>query len=208
VTIQPAPMMADADPPPPIVVDASVAIALIWSEVSGVAASGLISRHRSSAGRLIVPDQFWLELANVLTRRYGASPELVVQAFRSLDELEIESIRIERPVLLLALDVQHRHGLSAYDAIYLALAQAENGRLLTLDMRLAAAAGARAIRVDGMNPRHLGEEPATYSGEPIDWARFGPYLALLRAEAQESDRRRPLRTPGSPQAAGGAGTPR
>ncbi|MBI2777308.1 MAG: type II toxin-antitoxin system VapC family toxin [Chloroflexi bacterium] len=165
-----------------LVLDASVALAVIRSEPSGAAAATLISRHRSAAGRLIVPDQFWLELANVLSRRYGASPEQVVEAFQAMDDLEIETVQMDRPLLLLALDVQHRSGLSAYDAIDLALAEAEDCGLLTLDAHLGAAAGARLVAIEGSDRHRLAEAPAAYGGKGIDWARFGPYLASLRAE--------------------------
>lgn len=171
-----------------LVLDASVALAVIRSEPSGAAAAALISRHRSAAGRLIVPDQFWLELANVLTRRYGASPEQVVEAFQAMDDLEIETVQMDRPLLLLALDLQARSGLSAYDAIYLALAEAEGCGLLTLDARLGAAAGARLVAIEGSDRRRLAEAPATYGGKAIDWARFGAYLASLRAEARTAPR--------------------
>ncbi len=132
-----------------------------------------------------MPDHFWLEVANVLIRRHHASAEQVIVAFQAMDELQIESIHLDRPQLLLTIDLQTRGGLSAYDAAYLALAQAEDARLLTLDARLAEAAGERAIRLNGMPPRRVMEEPAAYVAEPLDWARFGPYLAQLRAEARE-----------------------
>ena len=133
--------------------------------------------------RILVPDGFWIELANVLVRRYSMTPEEVVEAMREIDELDVESVRIDRVLLLAAMDHQHRHRLSAYDATYLALAESEGARLLTLDVMLAAAAGDRAIRLDGMPPRRLSEGATEYGRDPVDWARFGPYLAQLRAEA-------------------------
>ena len=181
--------VTEIDPAQPIVLDASAWIAFIRAESPGVMVSAVTSRHRLGSGRLIVPDHFWLELANVLIRRHGASPEDVVEAFLATDDLEIETIRTDRPTLLLALDLQHRHGLSAYDAVYLALAEAENARLLTLDTRLATAAGIRAIRLDPLGPHHVAEKPAPYVGEPVDWARFGSYLARLRAEVQPAPSR-------------------
>ncbi len=173
---------------PVVVLDASAVIALIRSEHQGPSIAALIDGHRAAAGRLLVPDHFWLEVANVLGRRYRASPEQVIVAFRAMDELQIESVRTDRPLLLLTIDFQTRRGLSAYDAVYLALAEAEDGRLMTLDARLADAAGERAVRLDGMRRPRLAEEPATYGGEPVDWARFGPYLARLRAEARDQAR--------------------
>lgn len=168
----------------PLVLDASAAIALIRSEPLAASIRALIDDQRAGAGRLLVPDHFWIELANVLTRRYGARSEQVVDALRTLDELEVESIHLDRPQLLLSLDVQSRAALSCYDAVYLALAESAGARLLTLDLRLADAAGDRAIRLDGLGPRRLAEESTGYGGAPVDWARFGPYLARLRAEAR------------------------
>lgn len=110
--------------------------------------------------------------------------EKVVESLREIDDLGIESVRIDRPLLLTAIDLQNRFELTAYDAIYLALAETEDARLLTLDRRLAAAAGHRAIRIDGMHAAGLSEGKAPYGSEPVNWARFGPYLARLRAEAE------------------------
>ncbi|MEK6720179.1 MAG: type II toxin-antitoxin system VapC family toxin [Chloroflexota bacterium] len=174
--------------PMPIVVDASVAIALIRREPVAPSARRTIAQHGAAGQRLLVPDVFWIELVNVLARRYSATSEEIVGALRDIDDLAIESIRLDRALLLAAIDMQQRHRLPAYDAVYLALVEAEDGQLITLDARLADAAGGRAIRIDGMPPRHLAEETATYGGEPIDWARFGPYLARLRAEAREGVR--------------------
>ncbi len=128
-----------------------------------------------------MPDHFWLEVANVLIRRYGVTPDEAVEQLRVVDDFDLRSVRLDRPLLLVALDRQARFGLSSYDAAYLALAETEDGRLLTLDGRLALAAGSRAVPLAALGEGRLSEEPAPY-GEPIDWARFGPYLARLRAE--------------------------
>jgi len=169
--------------PSPIVLDASAAIALIRSEDGEQAITAQLSRLRISGGRLLVPDHFWIELTNVFINRYAASPGEAVQILREVDELGVESMRTERALVLHAIEIQHRHRLSAYDATYLALAESEDARLLTLDVKLAAAAGERAIRLDGMPPHRLAEAATEYGRDPIDWARFGPYLAQLRAEA-------------------------
>ena len=81
----------------------------------------------------------------------------------------------------MALDLQARFDLSSYDAAYLALAETEDAQLLTLDRRLAVAAGPRAVRLPGLTPERLFERPAPY-GEPVDWGRFGTYLARVRTE--------------------------
>ncbi len=82
-------------------------------------------------------------------------------------------------MLLLALDAVVRHGLTAYDAAYLALAEAADADLLTADAALAAAAGSRARLV---GPGRIGESPAPYAaGSWTDWPGAAAYLADLRA---------------------------
>ena len=171
---------------PVLVLDASVAISIVRREPTRPQLAAQIRTLAAAKCRFIVPDVFWVELANVLVRRHAATPEDVVEALREIDEQGLESIRADRPMLLATVDLQHRHRLSAYDATYLALAEAEDAQLLTLDRRLAAAAGRRAVALDGVGSTHLSEAPETYERDPIDWARFGPYLARLRADAREA----------------------
>ena len=176
------------DRPHATVIDASVAIAMVRREPMATAVGHAMRRPEVSGGRILVPDSFWIEVTNALIRRHRATPEEALEALREVDEIGVESVRTDRALLLVGIDMQHAHGLSAYDAAYLALAQVEDAQLLTLDARLAAAAGGRAIEIDGW-PRRLSEEAAPYGLEPVDWARFGPYLARLRAEARNAGAR-------------------
>ena len=127
-----------------LVVDASAALAILRAEPSGAECARLIASVVPD-GTILVPDPFWLEVANVLVRRYRWGPDAVISALHALDELGIDTVPIDRPLVLLGLDLMTAHGLSGYDAAYLALADVEDAGLLTLDGDLAAAAGDRAI---------------------------------------------------------------
>ena len=86
-------------------------------------------------------------------------------------------------MLLSTLDIAERHGLTAYDATYLALAISVDGQLLTFDEALRAAAGARAIPT-GHEHRTAELRPA-YEHE-VTWPNYkeaSAYLARLRADA-------------------------
>jgi predicted nucleic acid-binding protein len=161
-----------------MVLDASVAIALLRAEPAAIEVARVIAA-RAGEGSLVVPDHFWLEVQNVLVRRHRWDADAVVEAFRLLDELGIETAPIDRPLALLSLDRMTATGLTAYDAAYLALAEIEDAVLVTLDEDLASAAGDR-----GMVPgRHAtGERRAAYPAQAAPrWADHGRYLADLRS---------------------------
>jgi predicted nucleic acid-binding protein len=168
-----------------VVIDASAAIAMLRGEPAAEAVERPLIRMLDR----MVPGHFWLEVVNVLVRGLRLPPVEVIQALRELDELNLTTAPLDRPTLLLALDHAVRWGLTAYDAAYLALADATDAVLLTLDADLAAAAGRRAAPLGTATPRRrLSDVPVPY-GEPIDWTRFGPYLARLRAEARGAEPR-------------------
>ncbi len=109
----------------------------------------------------------------------------MVGAFRELDELGVETVDLDRTMLLLTIDLVVRHRLSSHDAMYLALAESAEADLLTLDADLAAAAGSRSV-LDGLpRPPRLHEELAAYEASTT-WANHGRYLAELRREVLEA----------------------
>jgi predicted nucleic acid-binding protein len=171
-----------------LVLDVSAAIAIARGEPGAVGVRTILADHLGGGGGIDVPSHFWLEFVNVLVRRYGRTPAEVIEAVRELDALGIETFEIDRSLLMLALHGMLSASLSAYDAAYLALAEVVDGRLLTLDDRLSAAAGERAFPRPADGPRRPAPTPATYvpaaaaalSAAPI----FVAYLAELRHRAE------------------------
>ncbi len=158
--------------------DAAAALALVRQEPAGNAVRLLL---RSEPRTLLVPWIFWLEVVNVLTRRRGWHSDAVLRAVYDLEQLGVSEIGADRVALLTVIDLVGRHGLSAYDASYLALAMIADADLLTADRRLAQAAGDRAIFVGSR--KLLSERPAMY--DPTGWTRWpgaAAYLQELRAE--------------------------
>jgi predicted nucleic acid-binding protein len=168
--------------PERLVIDASAALAVIRAEPLRAVVRGYVTSHASAGGEVHVPSHFWLEIGNVLARRYRFSTADIVEGVQLLDEFGPRTVELDRTLWLLALDRMERHRLSAYDATYLALAESLEAQLLTLDTGLAAAAGTRAVK---LGPHRLAEEPAGYvTREPSAvWAQFGEYLASLREDA-------------------------
>jgi predicted nucleic acid-binding protein len=120
-----------------IVVDAS---ALTEVLLRGSDAS-TIERLLASAGAIHGPHLLDLEVTQVL-RRYAArglaDPARCRQA---LDDLEKMGLRRHPHDHLLSRVWDLRHNLTAYDAVYVALAEYLGAPLLTRDRRLAAAPG-------------------------------------------------------------------
>jgi predicted nucleic acid-binding protein len=173
------------------VVDASAALNLVLSESGSVVVRAKLEAWRRARFSVQVPSHFWLEVANALIRRHRLPSSLVIAAIHGLDELGLETIELSRPLVLLALDLADRHGLSMYDAAYLALAESVDGELLTADQGLLAAASRhRAVAVPGEAHR-LSEELPSYSRRQPTWPRYrgtSAYLARLRMEATRAPR--------------------
>jgi predicted nucleic acid-binding protein len=164
-----------------IVVDASVALKLLRDEPGHAEACARLRKAVLAGDALLVPSLFWLEVVNVLAHRYRYPPPAVVEAAYELERLGLTTTEVGRPGVLAVIDAVTRTGVTAYDAAYLALAEATDGRLLTADARLAAAAGDRAelIAPEG----GIAEIPPPYAGEPA-WTRWKgapAYLAELRS---------------------------
>jgi predicted nucleic acid-binding protein len=167
-----------------LVLDASAALAMIREEPEGPAVQRHVQRFAQDDAIILVPDHFWLEVVNTLVRRRHAPMADVLRAIHDMDELEISTAEIDRPLLWTTLDLAERHGLTAYDAAYLALAIVEDATLLTVDHDLAVAAGDRAVSLDGGH--RLNETPAVHEHD-VTWpsyARASSYLAELRARAR------------------------
>lgn len=172
-----------------LVLDASAAITMVRSEPDGAAVRRTLQAWKRAGGTVSVPDQFWLEIVNSLTQRHRWEGRDVLRALHELDTFELEAMPFHRPLLLEALDLVERFGLTAYDALYLAAAMADGASLLTLDRQLASAAGDRAV-TPGDQPR-LHEAAARYEHE-VTWPRYreaSALLAKLRAEALRGDDR-------------------
>lgn len=159
-----------------LVIDASAALSLIRGEPS----RGTVARAIGRAGSrpLLVPEVFWIEVANALVRRHGLAMDAVLGAIAELDGLRLRTIQLARGGLLDSVALMIEHRLTAYDASYLALAHAVNADLLTLDRQLAEAAGDRAVPLD---PNEVREPRGPYRLEPwITWEDAPAYLAAVR----------------------------
>jgi predicted nucleic acid-binding protein len=140
-----------------LVVDASVAAKLWFDEGDAVAAEAILRTGR----RLIAPAIVHAEIASIASKRVrrGLSPnEDAYQALAQSKLLFDEAFPII-DFMDRAFELARDHGVSAYDGLYLALAEKEGASVLTADEKLiqrARAAGLGAL-VRGLAP--VGTQP-------------------------------------------------
>ncbi|MBI1686349.1 type II toxin-antitoxin system VapC family toxin [Caulobacter hibisci] len=126
-----------------IVLDASVAAKLFFLEAGSDAAQALAL----SDARLIAPDLLWAEMASIAGRRVradGLDEALARRAVSALGEIVAEFQPMET-LAERAFELAARHGVSAYDATYLALAEQRGAIVVTADARLVAKARAAGL---------------------------------------------------------------
>lgn len=131
-----------------LVVDASLAAAWFLPDEQNDAADEVMARLAKSPGR--APSLFWFETRNLFLMAERRGRLKAGEAALSMAQLRLfpivdEGSGNDRMILALA----ERHGLSGYDAAYLALAAAEKLPLATLDENLDAAARAENVLVLG-----------------------------------------------------------
>jgi predicted nucleic acid-binding protein len=131
-----------------VVCDASVFIAVAFAEPGSVTARAL-TRSR----RLFAPPLLRYEVAHVALRKSGCEPgeaAQVEEAFRRSLRVPFRGVEPSWPAVI---ELAREHGLSAYDASYLQIAQALRIPLATLDERLARAAQALGLLATPVEPR-------------------------------------------------------
>jgi predicted nucleic acid-binding protein len=124
-----------------LVVDASAIVELVLTTATG----RLVATALNSNQTIHAPELIGVEIVSVLRRltRIGElSAEEGRQALIDFDALGVELYE-HQPLLTRAFEL--RESVTAYDAMYLALAEALKAPLLTCDVRLAGSNGHRVV---------------------------------------------------------------
>jgi predicted nucleic acid-binding protein len=122
------------------VVDASALGALIFGEPQADAVA-----TRLGSGPLAAPVLIRFELANICLKKIKAHPALEKKLFEAYDLSTRIAIQLTDVEHYEVIQLARKSGLSAYDASYLWLALKLKAELITLDIKLKAAAARLGI---------------------------------------------------------------
>jgi predicted nucleic acid-binding protein len=139
------------------VVDASVGVKPYLPEDLSESAKRLFRTLRAGKVDLFVPDLFYSECANIFVkyvRRFNTPPAHARQSLTNLRSLPLLSTSGSE-LFTSAFDLALDHGISAYDASYLALAQKLSAPVITADEKLI-----RKLAGSGADIHWLGDLPA------------------------------------------------
>jgi predicted nucleic acid-binding protein len=131
---------------PPVVLDASVAIASALQQWPGTAAA--LERWAEEGRIRLVPATFWSETANGLLVGNRVDPNAVRGHLVDLSDLGLEVADRGLAGVLETIDLAERHRLTIYDALYLYLALDTDATLATYDGVLASAARAEGVELE------------------------------------------------------------
>lgn len=131
-----------------LVVDASVLVVALADD----GADGDAARSRLRGASLAAPELVDLEVASVLRRQHRAGRLDDRRADLALTDLGALPMRRVPHLPLLGRCWELKDNLTAYDAAYVAVAEAFEATLLTGDRRLARAAGPQC-RIEVLTPR-------------------------------------------------------
>ncbi len=121
-----------------LVVDASVVAKWYLKEAGHERATQIMEAGLCQATRLIAPGLIAAEIGNVLwqrSRRGELIGDEVWEVWRSFEAAPVDLFDIP-PLMSLALQVALDTGCAVYDALYVALAEAEGAKLVTADRKL------------------------------------------------------------------------
>jgi predicted nucleic acid-binding protein len=118
-----------------LVLDASVAAKIFFQEEGSETARRVLKE----GAPLLAPDLLFVEMASLAVKRVRrglSTPQEAAFAVRSVRDL-IDAVTPVATLCDRAFQLATQHGFSAYDSVYLVLAEAEGAVMLTADIRFA-----------------------------------------------------------------------
>ena len=135
------------------VVDTSVCIKQFIADPLTPKVNQLFDHFANPQTEIFVPDLFYIECANTFWKYVRARMYTAAEVQTDLVTLKAFPLRVVSTADLMAdaVNIALAHGISAYDASYVALSQQVDATLLTLDQKLVNALAATSYDVISFN---------------------------------------------------------
>jgi len=119
------------------VVDASVILKWFSRAGEGETEKAIALRDAYSKGtiELYAPELLIYEIANVLRYKEAINAELISKAIASIYDMDI-LIPVNSRIMINAVRLARKHGITVYDSTYLSFAREAGGLLITADKKL------------------------------------------------------------------------
>ena len=117
------------------VVDASVGLKWFFEEENSDKAESLLNLHVNHGIILVVPELFFYEASNAL--RFGYKQEQEIN--KAVEDMELLQLHVEPyslDIIKIAVKIALKYDLTIYDAVYVALAEKLNAKLITADEKI------------------------------------------------------------------------
>ena len=117
------------------VVDASVIVKWFVQEQFSDKVVGLMDKHAKGEVLLIAPELLFIEVLNAL-RYKKVNNSFLSNVNKTLWNAQFKIIPLNDSLLQTALAISLKEGLTIYDSVYVAIAEAENCQMITADKEL------------------------------------------------------------------------
>ena len=143
-----------------LVLDASAIVKWFVGEDESSEMRRIRDLYLSGRVFIYVPSLLLVELANALRYVSGLTSTDVVNAVKALEALRLNVVS-NTSVLDEAIEIAFNHGITVYDAVYVALARATNSMLVTYDKEILSKFSGIAKKASQIINEigHLPEEP-------------------------------------------------
>lgn len=116
-----------------IIIDASVGVKLIKEEEGTDAALHLLTLHEKGKETIVVPDLFYIEIANYLATKTEVAKQDIRRSLRALYKASFEKHLLTQNDLMQATLFAKQYGTSVYDMLYAIIARNKKITLITSD---------------------------------------------------------------------------